>query len=358
VRTPGNRRKSARGQRELFERVDSAALAAAEAFAKAFPGQKLTPDQAAEIARTNTVAGYWRDHVKSTKTASRKANTVSKYNSAVSLWNAHAPRPETGPWSGMPIGLITTSYAQGFVDAAAKHVGASTLRPYWNHLVAIFRHAQSSGVVKKIPKPVLPTIVKRKPVILQAEQIAQAYQALADQTELQVAFVFALNVGARPRDIFALQWSQVTLGAGYWSVTFAAIKTSLAQCVPLAEVTVQQLQRLPGWTDRVGSLFPLLGNAGAKDPERSRPARRRRRQFKSALATVGINLDKPYQVCRATCNTRLDAHREGIGKVVLGHTAKDVNSAHYVNPDGKVLDAVNNVPQPDCFRLIGGATQL
>lgn len=349
VRAPQNRRKSARGQRELFERVDSDALAAAEAFAKEFPGQKITPEQAAEIARSNTLVGYWRDHVKTAKTTSRKRNTVSKYNSAVSCWAKYSPRPDSGPWSGMPIGLITTSYAQGFIDAAAQHVAAATLRPYWNHLVAIFRHAKRSGVIKKIPKPVLPVAMKRKPQILQVDQIAAGYAALAADIELQVSFVLSLNVGARPRDIFALQWSQIATEAGYWSVTFTATKTSLAQCVPLADVTVQQLQRLPGWSTRSGSLFPSLGNAAAKDPERSRPARRRRQKLKAALATVGIDIDKPYQVCRATCNTRLDAVRDGVGKVVLGHKAKDVNTEHYLNPDQKVREAVFNVPQPDCF---------
>lgn len=317
-------------------------------FAAQWSDSKLTPEEAAEIAARCTLATYWQDHVKPTKHAVKR-NTLNKYAAAVSCWNKYAPRPAAaGDWPGLPIGLITTKYAQAWAEAAAKSIAPATLAPYWYHLRAIFKHAVAAGVIETAPAPKLPKVIAKTPVTLQLDQIEAAYRSLADCPELQVAFVFMLNTGMRPVDAFVLPWSAIT-HAARWNVTFTARKTGLPQCLPLANVTVSQLKRLPGWATRRGSVFPSLGNAAAKDPERSRPARRRRKLLKSKLAALGIHCNKPHQVSRATCNTRLETYRDGVGRIVLGHAGKDVNTNHYLDPGAKILDGVCNVPQPPCF---------
>jgi hypothetical protein len=113
--------------------------------------------------------------------------------------------------------------------------------------------------------------------------------------------------------------------------------------------TVRHLLRLPGRAERVGPLFPGRSNPLSHDPERSRPARRRNALVKQLLAGVGLDFEKPWQACRATCNERLESCRQGSGQFVLGHCLT-LNSRSYRQPDQLIYEAVNTVPQPACFQ--------
>jgi len=168
-----------------------------------------------------------------------------------------------------------------------------------------------------------------------------------------VAFVTAVNVGPRAVDLFTLRWEDFSFFAERPVVEFTARKTGKRQVVPLAEVTLRQLdrwKRASGVLLPVGLVWPELTDAAARDPERSRAARDRNARFKRILATLGIAHERPWQVCRLTCNERLERHRPGAGQFVLGH-ASTLNSVSYRDPSGLIYEAVSTLPQPECFRV-------
>lgn len=345
VRSTKNGRKSKTAQRELFQIVDDAGIAQAEALARQFSDVQMTADQAAEHARRSTLAGYWQDVMRGEK-AGRKRNTLGAYKTALGMWERFAPGLDLPGWVGMPIGLVTTPYVQAFFTAAAKCVAPSTINSKWKHLAAIFSHAKRNGVIARVPAPELLTVPTKKTAIFYDQQIADTYAALAGNVPLQVAFVVAINAGLRPVDLFQLAWVNYDRRAR--TLSFTATKTGKPQTVPLAEITCRHIDRLHAWSGSSAYLFHSIADPLSTDPERSRRGRERNHEFKQLLKSLGIHFVKPWQACRATCNERLESVREGSGQFVLGHGCT-LNSKSYREPSQLIVEAVDNVPQPLCF---------
>lgn len=346
VRTTKKRSKSKERQLELIQTVSSTGYEQAAALARQFESREMSPETAAAHARESTLAGYWRNVMLADQGDLAK-NTISNYRNALNLWEQHSPKLDMPGWAGMPIGLINKGCCESFFAAAAKVVSVETVRSRWKHLHAILNHAANNGVIDRAPNPALPDVDNKPKAIFTDELIAAAYHALKDHLSLQVAFVVAINTGLRAVDLFLLRRDALQLG-NRPCLAVTARKTGKAQTLPLADVTVKQLARLPVHPDMNGYYFGHLTNVEAADPERSRTARDRNDLFKSLLAGVGIEFDKPWQVCRATCNERLESHREGSGQFMLGH-GNTLNSKSYREPSKLVNEAVNTVPQPVCF---------
>jgi len=234
-----------------------------------------------------------------------------------------------------------------FLERLTQATCAATAKSTWSHLRTVFKAAVRLRAIVDAPVPEQET-VDAKATIYKPSQIEAAYRALAPHPDLQVAFVLSLNAGLRPVDLFALSWNNVELDTERPLLDFTSQKTSKQQGVPLAPVTVAHLMRLPSSRRRIGKLFPGRQGEHAKDRERSRPARTRSALVKKLLAAVRIRYSKPFQAGRATCNERLEAHRQGSGQFVLGH-ALTLNSRSYRQPDQMIFEAITTVPQPECF---------
>lgn len=348
VRSGENRRKSRSAQPDLPGTIDPAAYAMAEALARQFEDRSMSPDEAAAHAVESTLAVYWRDVMKGEKKRTR--NTLGNYDNALSLWERYAPTLDQPGWKGWPLGVINSGAIDQFLQAAVEATSTENVRSRWKHLRAILNHAADNGVIPRAPKPGPIPMSNKKTAIFTDEQIAAAYQALRTKPALQVAFVLAINTGMRPVDLFLLRRDAITW-SGRQSVTFTARKTGKVQTLPLAEITVRQLARLnslPVAPYMQDWLFGSLTDVDAKDPERSRTARDRNQEFKDLLAGAGIKVAKPWQVCRATCNERLESIREGAGQFMLGH-GTTLNSKSYREPSQLIYEAVNSVSQPFCF---------
>jgi len=290
------------------------------------------------------------DHLRRVESGQLAISTVKKTTQALSRWEKitkpadwHHPQE----WPGVPIGAITDRYLTWVMDRLRKTLSPSTCQSTWNHLRTILNFATRVRAIETAPRPEPFAIPTGEVILFTDEQLTRAYRALESVPDLQVSLVLAVNTGMRPVDLFGLRWSDVTLGDRP-QVEFTAKKTGKRQTIPLGRVTVRQLQRLPGQPGEPLLLFPARSNPTHTDPEKSRQARRRRKDFKEALAAVSLHFDKPYQSLRATCNERLERFREGVGQFVLGH-ANTLNSKSYRNPAQAIRDAIEQLPQPPCF---------
>lgn len=276
--------------------------------------------------------------------------TIDKDRQALARWERFS-RPDDWPtsktWPGIPLGAITGLYLGEVIQRMRGELGEATTRSTWSHLRTMFNHAVKVRALDFAPAPERVRCDAQRVQIYRLEQIEAAYRSLAAWPDLQAAFVLAINAGPRPVDLFLLKREQLDLTSERPTLSFRSRKTRKEQTVPLAPATVRHLRRLLV----LGSdsyLFPGRSSPGSDEPEKSKPARRRRSIIKTAFATAGLTFDKPFQVARATCNTRLNTVREGAGVFVLGH-GLTLNAKSYMEPTELIFEAVNAVPQPACF---------
>ncbi len=342
-------------------RIDPDVLAYAEAT-KVELSALIVPEHQREWVRQNlTLRDFYNDWMRPdlerrVAKKSLSAGTLAKDRQALNRWEL-VTRPdhwaEEKTWAGLPIGYITSRAVQTFLEDLFEATKKGTARSTWSHLRNILNYAVKVRAIDAFPKPDrIPTGEDNDEDLVtyfRPEQLAAAYTALGDNPDLQVAMVLAANAGPRTHDVFVMTWSSVELDGPRPAISFKAKKTGKLQRVPLAPLTVKHLRRLPSF-GKSPYLFPSLGNPKAKDPERTRPARRRKEVLRAALLSVGIDFPKPFQALRATCNKRLEDWRTGVGQFVLGH-ALTLNARHYYEPSDLICEAVNAVQQPPCFAL-------
>ena len=342
-------------------RIDPDVLAYAESTKEELAAQIVPEDQRAWVRQNLSLRDYYGDWMlpeleRRVQKGSLAKGTLAKDRQALRRWE-EATRPENWDpnknWPGLPIGYITPRAVQQFLENLFEiSTSTATAKSTWNHVRNILNHAVKMRAIDTFPKPEhipnpTPSDDDEMVTFYRPEQIEAAYGAFKDHVDLQVALVLAANAGPRSHDVFAMKWSCVDLKGVRPAVTFVAKKTGKRQKVPLAPVTVAQLKRLSS----LGSheyLFPGLSNPLAEDPERSRPARRRRELIRTLLLSVGIDFQRPFQALRATCNKRLEDWRTGVGQFVLGH-ALTLNARHYYEPSDLIIQAVNSIEQPACF---------
>lgn len=359
--TPGGARKKRApqpGQQALFEGgASEATRQISEQVARSYRDPVVPEINRAWMRDNMTLRGFYEDWLLTDKEARLATGriargTLSKDRQAIARWERFS-RPTEVPaaerWQGVTLGAISGRYVTEVLSRMrASGMADDTVRSTWNHLRSILNYAAKVRAIDLPPEPERVKAPDRKVRIYRAEQIEAAYQALSAWIDLQVAFVLALNAGPRTVDVFRLRWDNCDLCGPRPTITFRAKKTGKEQTVPLAPVTIHQIERLPS-RGRSEWLFPGRTSPQAEDPERSHVARERRRIISKALANAGIHFAKPFQVARATCNTRLEEVRQGAGVFVLGH-GLTLNARNYTEPSDLVFEAVLAVRQPDCFR--------
>lgn len=333
-----------------------ATLRRSRAVVEARARQELTQEQKAWVAENVTLRGYYDHFVAPGKriklsAGQVRAGTLQKDRQALNRWEKYTRPddwPANQPWEGLVIGAIDGEDLEEFFERARGPGGlaAATVRSTWFHLRTTFNFAWRHGVLGRHLQPDTLAEEDGEVAIFDDERIEAAYGAFGDRTDLQVAFVLSILCGPRTEDVFGLRWDGVKLieRAGP-TLVYTARKTGKQHGVPLCEVAVQHLRRLPR---RGEYLFPTLCEPGHKDPARSRTARERNAEIKRRLLSVGITFRKPFQAARATCNERLESHKQGVGQFVLGH-ALSLNSKSYRKPDKMIRDAINSLAPPACF---------
>jgi integrase len=354
VRPQAKGKKVAPGQGEFWSPVAPEVQAYANQVADEMRDPCVPAHQREWIGNNLSLRQFYSDWMladrqKRVESGALAAATLEKDLFCLSQWERFS-RPkdwqDDKPWPGFPIGKVTGRYLDSVLNEMRQHVSPGTVTSTWNHLRTILNFAARIRAIDKAPRPGRRKTDDREVSIFRDEQIVAAFGALAGEPDLQVAFVLAVNAGIRPVDLFCLRWRDFDL-ATRPTVTFRSRKTGKLQKIPLAPVTVAHIQRLPR-EGSDGMLFPGRSSPEAKFPERSKPSRNRRLITKRLFAKVGIHFEKPSQVARATCNTRLNRVREGAGVFVLGH-GLTLNAKSYTEPSDLVREAVLAVEQPACF---------
>lgn len=332
-----------------------------EDWERQFEQRELSPDDRAGYAACTSLRQFYdawveSEHQRRVAAGKLAKATYNRYRQALAVWERFAPRPprdqpDSEPWTGLPIGQCSDLYVTEFLNSLAASKSPYYAKSIWSHLRAVFHQAVKVGALDRCPMPE-PVKAPAVPVeVYRENELGPIFMAFtAGGPQLQVAFICAVNFGPRSEDLFGLTWDCFDFKNDPPTVTYTAQKTGKLQTVPLADCTVWQVERLAsGRRLKVGPLFPELTAPGSKQPNRSRAARQRNALAKRLLGELGIHVQKPWQVARATANTRYESHSPGSGRFILGHSLSDVNSRSYFEPSRVVIEAVMTLPQPEEF---------
>lgn len=341
-------------------------IAASQAMAGEQTVEVVPPEEREEYARSTTLWQFYHDWMEADRRRSvdrgiLAAKTLQKDRQSLRRW-ARFTQPEHWPshqkWPGPTLAYITQRVVENWIDRARDALAYTTVKGSWSHLRAILNEA-----VRRHAIDVAPRIRLQEQhdddfscnEFWTASEIDRLYNGLSIFPDLQTAFVLGCNGGMRSVDLFLLEWKAFEPPAKPGDVafiTFRSRKTKKKQRIPLAPVTTAHVMRLP----RVDQyLFPGLSSPDAVDPEKSMAARRRTFLLKQVAAALGIEIEKPWQRCRVTCNERMERHSFGAGQFLLGH-AMTLNSRSYRDPSDLIVDAVMTVDQPECFHGVLAAS--
>lgn len=333
--------------------LDAAAQQAARTSAVTIP----EADRAA-YRRAHTLMDVYRDLIEPARRLRVRAGSLARGTLEKELqtirWLARYTRPQSidaADWPGQPLAYLTPGVIQTAFDRAGHELAVGTLNSFRSNLRTVLNAAVEIGALESVPKIRLPKAVSTTVIYTDAE-ITSAYGALRQQPALQVAFVVGLNTGLRSCDLFLLRWADLVADESGSALQLKARKTAKLQRIPLAPVTERHIRRLPQVSPW---LFPGLSAPESTDPEKSGQARSRTSMVKYLFEPAGLPCRKPadkfylpFQVCRPTCNERLERVAPGAGCFVLGHSL-GLNSQSYREPSAYVRQAILDVPQPECF---------
>ena len=315
-----------------------------------------------------------------------KAGSLQKERQSVrcfATWDADQ-QPENWPggniWNGLPVGFLAAHYFEKWAASRITKSGLAvdTVKSRWCQLRTVINWAVKLQVAPSACLPNLePLFDKHRETAILADgnfdefcpttytlaQLEAVYRELASEIDLQAAWVLGANAGPRTVDLFGLRWGvNVRLANDPPDLFYKAQKTGRKHWVPLAPCTALHLRRLAQYQSHLnpdepgGLVFPRLTSGDNKDPEKSRAARARTERLKAALIRCGLDAavessdyNRPVQVLRATCSTRLNNHRPGKGLLVTHGKDASVNSKHYWDERDTIVEAVMSLPQPSAF---------
>jgi integrase len=272
-------------------------------------------------------------------------------------WPVDAP-----PWPGLPIGFLAEGRLEDFLTHEGKRKAAASIESDWNHLRTVLNAAVKLKAIVEAPAADLESVIEAADedddddvaTAFSEAELDGIYRRLPSK-ELQVAWVLGANAGPRGGDLLGLDWKRFHLDSSPPYFRFRARKTDKRHWIPLAPVTIAQLDRLrEGRLFVEGPLFPSLMNHDCKDPGRSRPARRTIRLVKDAMKAIGIKIAgdyrKPWQVLRSTASTRLNDFRKGLGKLLTHGPDDNINARSYDDYRDRLTEGVMSIRQPSAFQ--------
>ena len=367
------KKRDADGQQEIWTTspIDPAVASAAARMVAQFSSPKISEEHRLWLRSNLSLRQFYGDWMLPERESACAAGkltpaTVEKDFQAVTRWEK-LTQPDDwsadSPWPGVPIGSTTGPLVDHFLKRM-KSVGYAdgTILSTKNHLSTILHRAERLRLVDPF-EVTTPNVERSDNRCFSDHEVISIYRILANHQLLQAAFVLALATGARPSDLFSLEWDNVRL-TGVPVVRFVAKKTKRTGerlVVPLMPHVVSHLERLP---HRGGWLFPGLGSPTAINPEHSTVSRNRTSTIKGLMLAAGVfdtvdgqqvEIEKPFQVCRSTAATWIERVASGMSSTLLGHAdddraAKRVTRVHYLpsemEPCPELVRAVNAVKWP------------
>lgn len=263
------------------------------------------------------------------------------------IWSdAHTIRSERNlkkdlfPWIGeKPIGTITTDDLlsairkvedRGSVEAAKRVLG--TAGQVWSYWVAgdlVQRRNITLGMYTQLKK----RIKGHFPAITDPHRLGEllrSIQAYKGGVLVRVALQLAPMLYQRPGNLRAMEWTEVDLDGGLWTIPSDKMKRSKADkengqphVVPLPAQAVDLLREL----------YPLTGGGRYVFPgERSHDRPMSDNSVRSGLYSMGFGKEQSWHGFRATARTmlvdQLDADPLAI-EANLAHAVKDANGRSY-----------------------------
>ena len=366
--------------------IDDAVRAAAAAMAGSTAQQIVPEHERATYREITSLRQFYTEWLlversRKVERSDLSAGSLSKDRQSLNRFERYTrPRdwPDGRHWPGPPLGLITRQLLEMMFDRArADGLAVGTIKTWWNSLKTMLNRAVKVRGIEVLPEPSLPKSRARHEVLLWSEaEMVAIFERLQATPDLQVAWVVSCCTGMRPVDLFLLNWMSAAINpAERQNVEFRARKTGKQQRIPLAPCAAAHLRRLQALIpaeatrDARRMIFPGRSSAQSKDPERSRPARRRQDFLKLMILEIGDSVRmkacgecpqftrdcadcwaafKPWQRCRATFNERIEEHAPGAGQFFLGH-GLSLNATSYRNPTNLLYEAARTLPQPSAF---------
>jgi integrase len=277
--------------------------------------------------------------------------------------------PEFVPWEGPALGYLTTAWLDTLVEESLlQGLSHNTLGKYLRHLRTIWNDAAKLGLIPKLSV----TIPKEQP---QARpytdaEVEKIYNCLAECPAMQVAFVLALAIGPRFGDLFWLEWSQIDFNKR--QLTFTAEKTRKVQLVPLTDIPILHLQRLPRDQAPFASLVDqTIPPDFRAEHYQARTLNARWRSLTGFTSPPRLKKHRPpncvphpWHSARSTAGVWIERVSAGMASVLLGHdldgdqgkksNGKKVTRDHYLIPEvpEDLRAAAEKVMWPEYFSSI------
>lgn len=298
-------------------------------------------------------------------------------------WFASVGIPEDWPvfeqWEGPPIACVTSPWIDSLVEESlASGLATNTIGKYLRHLRTIWNAAARLGLMPKLQVTIPEEDPEARPYSdLEVERI---YHALAQMPALQVAFVLALATGPRFSDLFWLPWEQIDFDRR--QVDFCAVKTGKHQVIPLAEVPLLHLQRLPKYEAPFASLIDQsIPPEFRAEHYQARAINARWRQLTGFAAPPRMKkhwpadcVSHPWHSARSTAAVWIERVASGMASRLLGHSeggadkkrktrqqqGERVTRKHYLTPlaSADIRAAAEAVQWPSYFRDLAGPRQM
>lgn len=351
------------------------------------PLPELTDEEQLVARRTMDLLTVYQTHLAAWRQERRKegkiaVGTLQKERQSLrcfSTWDKDVSRapekwPRGIPWKGLPAGYLASKYFERWIRYRLETgMAIGTMEARWNHLRTVLNMLKALSVIDDTPSIDFAAVVKSfqmshgdpdddlVPATYTDPQLEAIYRSM-HEPDLRAAWVLGTNCGARSVDLFQMRWGRDVRLGDRPEVYYKARKTGRRHWVPLHPVTVSHLRRLVLLQGHLnpdepqGLVFPRLTSARAKDPEKSRPARWRNARIKVVLTKAGLtvdgNFDKPWQVLRSTCSSRLNNHRPGSGRLVTHGKDADVNSQHYWDHQPTLVEAIATLHMPAAYSTL------
>lgn len=223
-------------------------------------------------------------------------------------------------WEHRAIRDITRRDVRQLVDAIAER-GAPIMANRVLSLVSkLFKWALDEDLIDaspavRVPRPAAP---RQRDRVLSEDEIRALWTALeAQPLEMAAFFQLRLITAQRGGEVATMQWADVDLVQGWWTIPASVSKNGLAHRVPLSPMAITLLQQLRDRAGAAGEVAYVIAGA------------RGRRQRSEAAGELGIADFRGHDLRRTAASLMAGG---GIPRLViakiLNHVEKDVTAVY------------------------------
>lgn len=244
----------------------------------------------------------------------------------------------------------------------------ATINKTWRELVMMLGWACDEGVIARVPylsrkhkTRLVKEPPKRQRQTLTFDEVERLWRACARASYPRVrgchapllwrtALVLFYAYGARTRDVFRLQWSDVLFSDGV--VRLEALKTSKLQGLPLLPFVERWLRTVWHGGGKQGDVLPGFKTKGFQWRTGPRARRWKRGYYTTWRSEIcraaGID-DVWIKHFRESMVTRYNRRHKGLGSWIAGHYVPGVSAQNYDLPTDEIREAMTACEYPPCF---------